>query len=105
MLSLAALISNAGPEDQAVATVCSYLFRFLGSVIGIFLGATVFQQRLRESLVNKLGKVKDVAEIEDSVKRSLVYLKQSDQDVRRLVRQAHGKAVTRGCAQRQRKQP
>ena len=39
--SLIALISNAAPEDQAVTTACSYLFRSLGSVMGIAISATV----------------------------------------------------------------
>ncbi|KAI1614453.1 major facilitator superfamily domain-containing protein [Exophiala viscosa] len=94
--SLIALIANAAPEDQAVATACSYLFRSLGSVIGISLSATVIQQRLRNALASRLGNGKDAQEIEEGVRRSLDYLKKLEPGVRKLVRQAYGDAITHG---------
>ncbi|KAK5026080.1 hypothetical protein LTS07_007605 [Exophiala sideris] len=94
--SLIALIANAAPEDQAIATACSYLFRSLGSVIGISLSATVIQQRLRDALSSRLGNGSDAQEIEEGVRRSLDYLKKLEPGVRKLVRQAYGDAVTHG---------
>ncbi|KIV78355.1 hypothetical protein PV11_10078 [Exophiala sideris] len=94
--SLIALIANAAPEDQAIATACSYLFRSLGSVIGISLSATVIQQRLRDALSSRLGNGRDAQEIEEGVRRSLDYLKKLEPGVRKLVRQAYGDAVTHG---------
>jgi len=94
--SLIALISNAAPEDQAVTTACSYLFRSLGSVIGISLSSTVVQLRLRSSLKKRLGSGKDAAEIESGVRRSLDYLKTLKPDTQQLVRKAYNDAVTGG---------
>lgn len=94
--SLIAIIANAKPDDQAVATACSYLFRSLGSVIGISLSATVIQQRLRETLARELGSGQDAARIERGVRRSLDYLKQLQPSVQKIVRLAYGDAVTCG---------
>ena len=52
--TLVALIANAGPEDQAVATAVSYLFRSLGSVVGLSVGTTLTQEVLRQSLRKRL---------------------------------------------------
>ncbi|KAJ7432030.1 MFS general substrate transporter [Mycena galericulata] len=62
--SLIALISNAGPADQAMATAVSYLFRSLGSVVGLSVGSTLLQVSLRSSLREKLaGAGVDVDEV------------------------------------------
>ncbi|KAI4134394.1 MAG: hypothetical protein LQ347_001572 [Umbilicaria vellea] len=61
--SLIALISNASPADQAVATACSYLFRSLGSVVGLSISATVVQQSLRIQLRDRLRSGKDADNI------------------------------------------
>ncbi|KEF62227.1 uncharacterized protein A1O9_00199 [Exophiala aquamarina CBS 119918] len=94
--ALIAIISNANPKDQAVATACSYLFRSLGSVIGISLSATAIQQRLRDDLAVRLGNSHDAAEIEQGVRRSLDYLKQLTPELRHIVRLSYGTAATAG---------
>ena len=69
--SLISLIANAGQADQAIATAgkisaflsinllnkvaVSYLFRSLGSVVGLSVGATLVQRTLRSSLQRKLS--------------------------------------------------
>ena len=69
--SLISLIANAGQADQAIATAgrlstylsinfahkiaVSYLFRSLGSVVGLSVGATLVQGTLRSSLQRKLS--------------------------------------------------
>lgn len=70
--SLISLIANAGPEDQAIATAgklaiklleprlttirtVSYLFRSLGSVVGLSVGSTLIQITLRTSLRRALS--------------------------------------------------
>lgn len=53
--SLIAIIANAGPADQAVATAVSYLFRSVGAVVGVSLGSTIVQSALRTTLEAKLG--------------------------------------------------
>lgn len=96
--SLIALISNAAPEDQAVTTACSYLFRSLGSVMGIAISATFIQQQLRQSLKTTLGSGDEAAKLEQGVRRSLDFLKSLPLDVQALVRDAYGEAVRRGFA-------
>ncbi len=96
--SLIALISNAAPEDQAVTTACSYLFRSLGSVIGISLTSTVVQQSLRNYLIRDLGSGKEADEIVQRVRRSLDYIRKLDPEARDVVRRCYGHAARDGFA-------
>lgn len=62
--SLISLIANAGAKDQAIATAVSYLFRSLGSVVGLSVGSTLVQSTLRGVLKGRLeGKGVDVDEV------------------------------------------
>lgn len=94
--SLIALIANASPADQAVATACSYLFRSLGSVVGVSLAATVVQQSLRTQLHEKLSSGSDADEITERVRQSLDFLKTLEPQVREVVRGCYGVAVRNG---------
>ncbi len=94
--SLIGLIANASPQDQAVATACSYLFRSLGSVVGLSLSATVVQQSLRNQLQDKLNSGKDAEDIVKRVRESLDYIRTLDPDVREVVRQCYGSATRHG---------
>ncbi|KAL8792278.1 MAG: hypothetical protein Q9195_005157 [Heterodermia aff. obscurata] len=94
--SLIGLIANAAQEDQAIAIACSYLFRSLGSVLGLSLSATVVQQSLRNQLQEKLRSGKDAANIVKGVRESLDYLKTLDPVTRNIVRQCYGHATTAG---------
>ena len=94
--SLIGLIANASPEDQAIATACSYLFRSLGSVVGLSLAATVIQQSLRMQLRDRLGNVEDAESIVKSVRKSLEYVKSLSPEVQATVRQCYGRAITHG---------
>lgn len=96
--TLIALISNAAPEDQAVTTACSYLFRSLGSVIGISFSSTVVQQSLRNYLIQDLGSGKEADRIVQRVRRSLDYIKTLDPEVRDVVRKCYGHAARDGFA-------
>jgi predicted MFS family arabinose efflux permease len=96
--SLIALISNAAPKDQAVTTACSYLFRSLGSVIGISLSSTVVQQSLRNNLIRDLGSGKEADEIVQHVRRSLDYIRTLNPEVREVVRRCYGHAARDGFA-------
>lgn len=96
--TLIALISNAPPEDQAVTTACSYLFRSLGSVIGISLSATVVQQSLRYHLIEDLGSGAEAEKIVQRVRRSLDYIRTLDPGVRDIVRRCYGHAARDGFA-------
>lgn len=94
--SLIALIANASTEDQAVATACSYLFRSLGSVVGLSLSATVVQQSLKVQLRDRLKNGKDAAFIEKQVRESLEFIKTLDPKIQSVVRECYGTAVRNG---------
>ncbi|KAI9376688.1 major facilitator superfamily-domain-containing protein [Aspergillus egyptiacus] len=96
--TLISLISNATPEDQAVVTACSYLFRSLGSVIGLSLTSTVVQQALRGRLRFALRDSKDIDRIVDGVRQSLDYIKTLDPIVAKIVRDCYGWATNKGFA-------
>lgn len=89
-------VSNATYEDQAVVTACSYLFRSLGSVIGLSLSSTVVQQLLRERLRTGLRDSKDIDDIVNGVRESLDFIKKLDPDVARIVRSCYGWSTNKG---------
>lgn len=77
-------------------TACSYLFRSLGSVIGLSLSSTVVQQALRTRLRSALRDSKDVDQIVDGVRQSLDYIRTLDPAVARTVRSCYGWATNKG---------
>lgn len=88
--TLIGLLSNASLEDQAVATACSYLFRSLGSVVGVSLAATVFQQSLRTQLRDRLKAGKEADNIVKNVRESLDFIKTLEPHVQKIVRECYG---------------
>ncbi|KAM5351493.1 hypothetical protein ACJ41O_004216 [Fusarium nematophilum] len=74
--TLVALLANAAVEDTAVVIACSYLFRSLGSSIGISTGSAVLQQVLRNQLATRLPNGDEAREIEENVRQSLDYIKE-----------------------------
>lgn len=92
--TLIALISNADPKDQAIATACSYLFRSLGSVIGVSLSATAVQQSLRVQLRNRLNSGTEADKIVEHVRQSLDYIKELEPEVRDVVRLCYQKSTS-----------
>ncbi|KAK1221188.1 hypothetical protein PQX77_016000 [Marasmius sp. AFHP31] len=90
--SLVALISNAGKEDQAIATAVSYLFRSLGAVVGISVGSTILQDTLRSILRHRLTG-HDVNEIVRRVRESLQYLDQLDSETRAIVKTSYESSI------------
>ena len=94
--TLISIIANTPPEDQAVATACSYLFRSLGSVIGLSISATVVQQSLRNQLQDKLHSGKDADEIVRKVRESLDVIKTLEPTVAGIVRNCYGIATSHG---------
>lgn len=100
--TLVALISNAAQEDSAVAIACSYLFRSLGTSIGISAASAVLQQTLRTRLVEKLrdlppdlgGGGEDRArEIEERVRQNLEYIGTLEPAVAAIVRRCYAVAT------------
>ena len=94
--TLIGLIANAALEDQAIATACSYLFRSLGSVVGLSLAASVVQQSLRTQLQAHLNRGKQADDIVRNVRESLEYVKTLNPDVQNIVRQCYGTATRHG---------
>lgn len=96
--TLVSIIANASHEDQAVANACSYLFRSLGSVMGVSLSATVANQTLRKGLASGLPTLgmgeEKAGEIANHVRESLTFLKTLSPEVRNLVVDCYGKSST-----------
>ncbi|PPQ81566.1 hypothetical protein CVT25_013409 [Psilocybe cyanescens] len=104
--SLISLIANAGQEDQAIATAVSYLFRSLGSVVGLSVGSTIAQGTLRSALRRRLsGAGIDVDEVWHlriptryfkltmNVRESLKYIDKLDPVIRVEVRGSYEEAI------------
>lgn len=91
--TLIALIANCDPSDQAIVTACSYLFRSLGSAVGVSLAATVVQSRLRQQLALRLGDGPETDKIVKGVRQSLTYLDRLTPDVKAVVVKCYENAV------------
>ncbi|KAI1113342.1 major facilitator superfamily domain-containing protein [Nemania sp. NC0429] len=91
--SLIAIIANAAPEDAAVAVACSYLFRSLGTTLGISISTATLQQMLRVNLARELGGADRAREIEEQVRLSLDYIRRLDADVAIVVRRCYAAAT------------
>ncbi|KAJ5671507.1 hypothetical protein N7507_000634 [Penicillium longicatenatum] len=94
--TLIGLISNSTMEDQAVVTACSYLFRSLGSVIGISLSSGLVQQLLRGRLQSDLHDSKNIDEIVNGVRESLNYINKLDPEIAKIVRNCYAWATNKG---------
>ena len=79
-----------------MTTACSFLFRSLGSVIGLSLSATVIQQSLRTNLKKALGSGPAAEKIERDVRRSLANIDTLDPGVAQIVRDSYGLAIRHG---------
>jgi MFS family permease len=91
--TLISLIANVSHSDQAVATACSYLFRSLGSIFGISMCATAFNQTLRQSLASALQGSDDADKIAKRVRAGLSYFRSLDPELKEIVRECYGKAT------------
>ncbi|EIN06459.1 MFS general substrate transporter [Punctularia strigosozonata HHB-11173 SS5] len=90
--TLIALIANAGAADQAIATAVSYLFRSLGSVVGVSVGGSLVQDALRQRLRQRLpGHAAD--EIVARVRESLTYVDTLPDATRAAVRSSYEDAA------------
>ncbi|KAL7937642.1 major facilitator superfamily domain-containing protein [Trichoderma chlorosporum] len=88
---LIALLANAATEDSAVAIACSYLFRSLGSSVGVGASSAVLQQVLRTQLASRIGN--DAGQIEEQVRQSLDIIKELPPLVAEQVRSSYQVAV------------
>ncbi|EKM56847.1 uncharacterized protein PHACADRAFT_118869 [Phanerochaete carnosa HHB-10118-sp] len=90
--TLIALIANAGPENQAVATAVSYLFRSLGTVIWLSVSTTLMQDTLRRLLHERLSG-ENADEIIRRVRESLEYIGELEPAVRAKVVASYADAL------------
>jgi hypothetical protein len=91
--TLVGLIANASHRDQAVATACSYLFRALGSVFGVSMSATAFNQTLRRSLQVALKGDADADKIAERVRASLAYFRGLEPGLQEVVRDCYERST------------
>ncbi|KAI9733119.1 MAG: hypothetical protein M1834_003666 [Cirrosporium novae-zelandiae] len=91
--TLISLLANASPDDQAIVTACSYLYRCLGSVVGLSLGSTIVQQSLRNNLRAGLSNSGDADNISKKVRQSLDYIKKLNPQEKAVVVQSYGDAI------------
>ncbi|KAK2467212.1 hypothetical protein APHAL10511_000761 [Amanita phalloides] len=90
--TLIAWTAHAGPADQASATAVSFLFRSLGSVLGLSAGGTLIQSTLRYLLQRRLSR-DDVQEIVKCVRQSLSCLNKLDPGTKATVVQSYAEAI------------
>ncbi|TDZ31285.1 Vacuolar membrane amino acid uptake transporter fnx2 [Colletotrichum spinosum] len=87
--TLVALLSNAAVQDTAVVVACSYLFRSLGSSIGISVCSAVLQQVLRTQLAARLSDGEEARRVEERVRESLDYIGELPAEVAGQVRASY----------------
>lgn len=90
--TLIALIANAGPQDQGVATAVSYLFRSTGSVVAISVASTATQEALRHELYKRLSG-SNVDEIINHVRKSLRYIDELPLETHEKVIASYAEAI------------
>lgn len=88
-VSLIALLSSSPMPDQAITTACSYLFRSLGSVVGLSVQAALLQNMLRLTLRKRLGSGGDAQRLAQRIRDSLDFVKTLDPLTRDVVRSAY----------------
>ena len=69
--TLIALVSAVEQEHQAVVTSAGFAFRSTGSVIGLTIASSAFQNLLRVKLYKSLGGMADADRIIDSIRENL----------------------------------
>lgn len=96
--TLIGLIANASFKDQAIATACSYLFRSMGSVFGVAMCATAFNQTLRKTLEAALNGDDNAKEIAEHVRSSLAYFRSLEPELKEIVRECYSKSARAALA-------
>jgi hypothetical protein len=84
--TLVGLLANATVEDTAVVVATSYLFRALGSSIGVSAGSAILQQVLQTELIARLPDQGEAREVEEMVRQSLEYIKELPPNIAEQVR-------------------
>jgi len=92
--TLIALISNVTSAEQAVVTAVSYLFRSLGSVLGLSLAAGLVQTVLRRRLLEMLGDHDRALDIVWRVRRDLDSIGELEPNEVAIVRRCYQDGIT-----------
>lgn len=71
VVTLLSSIAAIKPEEQAVVTSLTYVFRSTGSVVGLAAASAVYQAALETDLWTKIGDLDDAADIIGRIKDSL----------------------------------
>jgi hypothetical protein len=82
---------------MAVAVACSYLFRSLGTTIGISISTATLQQVLRTELALRLDDGGAAREIEEHVRQSLDYIRELPPPTAAIVRSCYAVATSWAC--------
>lgn len=94
MICLMALVGSVKRCDQSVATSLSSAFRSTGSVMGVTMASTVFQNVLRTDLWNRIGDQKNAAETIRRIRESLDELQNLPRQYQQLARDSYMLAVS-----------
>ncbi|KAM4054703.1 major facilitator superfamily protein [Hirsutella rhossiliensis] len=87
--TLIGLLANAATQDTAVVVACSYLFRSLGSSVGISVSSAVLQQVLRAELATRLPNSDDARQVEGRVRQNIDYIKKLPPPIANIVRKSY----------------
>lgn len=90
--SLVAVVTHASPEDQAIVTACSFLFRSMGIAVGLATLSLVFQRALTAELIARLAALPgiDPEETLREVQASLRYIETLSPEAVAAVRTSYG---------------
>ena len=90
---LMALVSAVDQEHQAVVTSAGFAFRSTGSVIGLTVASSTFQNLLRVKLHNSIGSMTDAEGIIDSIRENFDEIARLPLELRGVVRLDYMEAV------------
>ena len=91
--ALIALVSAVAQEHQAVVTSAGFAFRSTGSVIGLTIASSAFQNLLRVKLHRSIGGMADAEGIIDSIRENFDEIARLPAELRAPVRQDCMEAV------------
>ena len=91
--ALIALVSAVEQEHQAVATSAGFAFRSTGSVIGLTVASSAFQNLLRVKLHESIGSMTDAEGIIDSIRENFDEIARLPFELRGSVRRDYMEAV------------
>ena len=84
-----AFTSAVEPEDQAVVTSLSYVFRSTGSVVGLTLASTIFQNVLDNRLHATLGYLANAEDIIKQIRNNLDAVNGMPMEIQRSVKASY----------------